>query len=81
MIYLTNFFNFFFFYTIFTVILDCFCIYIIFEKRDDGFLELNLPKLGLQRPLLWPASALPYSKAATVGEGELQFNSSFNFKP
>jgi hypothetical protein len=25
---------------------------------------LNLPKLGLQQPLLWPISALPYSKVA-----------------
>ncbi|GES88901.1 mevalonate kinase isoform X1 [Rhizophagus clarus] len=41
----------------------------LFEKRDDGFLELNLPKLGLQHPLLWPISALPYSKVASVSNG------------
>ncbi|PKC03424.1 mevalonate kinase [Rhizophagus irregularis] len=49
--------------------LDGLRTYVFFEKRDDGFLELNLPKLGLQHPLLWPISALPYSKVTTVSKG------------
>ncbi|CAG8478698.1 3003_t:CDS:2 [Funneliformis mosseae] len=55
--------------------------YILFEKSDDGLLELNLPKLGLHLPLIWPISALPYSKVAAVSKAtdnnssqELAFN-------
>ncbi|CAI2164394.1 12074_t:CDS:10 [Funneliformis geosporum] len=48
--------------------LDGLRTYVLFEKREDGLLELNLPKLGLHLPLLWPTSALPYSKVAAVSK-------------
>ncbi|CAG8629112.1 3596_t:CDS:2, partial [Acaulospora morrowiae] len=34
--------------------------YMLFEKRLDGYLELNFPDLDLQYALLWPESALPH---------------------
>ncbi|CAG8523659.1 11668_t:CDS:2 [Racocetra fulgida] len=46
--------------------LDKLRTYAFFEKRIDGYLELNLTDLGLQRAFLWPASALPYSLVNNV---------------
>ncbi|CAG8540678.1 12310_t:CDS:2 [Dentiscutata erythropus] len=52
--------------------------YALFEKRIDGYLELNLPDLGLQRAILWPTSILPYNLVNNVetkeGPQKLQFN-------
>ncbi|RIA99064.1 ribosomal protein S5 domain 2-type protein [Glomus cerebriforme] len=61
--------------------LDGLRTYMLFEKRNDGFLELNLPKLDLRYPLIWPISALPFSKVAPASKAtdntfsqELTFN-------
>ncbi|CAG8518060.1 1164_t:CDS:10, partial [Scutellospora calospora] len=51
--------------------------YALFEKRLDGYLELNLPDLGIRRALLWPTSALPYNLVNNVEIKEpqkLKFN-------
>ncbi|CAG8545331.1 6947_t:CDS:2 [Diversispora eburnea] len=40
--------------------LDGLRTYALFEKRLDGYLELNFPDLGLRRALSWPKKNLPY---------------------
>ncbi|CAG8442477.1 13111_t:CDS:10 [Cetraspora pellucida] len=57
--------------------LDGLRTYAFFEKRIDGYVELNLPDLGLQRAFLWPASALPYNLVNNVDIKEPQ-NLNFN---
>ncbi|RHZ75743.1 hypothetical protein Glove_209g162 [Diversispora epigaea] len=40
--------------------LDGLRTYALFEKRLDGYFELNFPDLGLRRALSWPKTNLPY---------------------
>ncbi|CAG8513129.1 2835_t:CDS:2 [Gigaspora margarita] len=58
--------------------LDGLRTYALFEKRIDGYLELNLPDLGLQHAFLWQTSELPYNLVNNIetkdGPQNLQFN-------
>ncbi|CAG8569735.1 36280_t:CDS:2, partial [Racocetra persica] len=58
--------------------LDKLRTYAFFEKRIDGYLELNLTDLGLQRAFLWPASALPYNLVNNVDVKEERQKLKFN---
>ncbi|CAH1765791.1 4652_t:CDS:10 [Entrophospora sp. SA101] len=58
--------------------LDGLRTYIIFEKRLDGYIELNLPDLELGHPLLWPISAFTSMKKYSSKGGNCDDEPLFN---